>query len=108
MKTKKTKKRKKRKKRIKRKNRKIYTTHHLIPQSRLRLYNHSKDCPQAELTVELPKVVHSAWHILVDALYGKEIPVFFKELQKMMHQQGRVTEVDIILLREKIKSLNLN
>ena len=95
----------KRKKRRKEKKEKIFNTHHLIPQSRSRLH---KDCPQGKLTVKLPKGIHSAWHKIVGNLYGKEIPVFFKEFQKMMRMQKIVTEIDIILLRSEIKSLNLN
>lgn len=97
-------------KRKKRKNRKngngkVFTTHHIVPQSRT---SNNKDCPTTELTVELPKEIHKSWHIIVGNLYGKEIPAFIKEFQKIMRSQQKITEIDIILLREKIKSKNLN
>jgi len=92
----------------KKKHRKLYTTtHHIVPQSR-ELRDSSSDIihfSSKEQTVELPVVFHSAWHTIFDNLYTtSELTKFIREVVKLMTIQKVVTQVDIILLREKIKS----
>ena len=78
-----------------------YTIHHITPKSRLRK-------GQKEQTVQLPKLFHSAWHLLFDNLYGQEIIEFIIEFQQKMRCQLLITEVEIMLLQQNIKSRNLN
>ncbi len=83
------------------------TTHHIVPQSR-KLQSSSSEIihfTSKEKTVELPAVFHTAWHEVFDNLYTvSELTEFIIEIVKLMTMQKIITPVEIIMLREKIKS----
>jgi len=74
-----------------------YTTHHINPRSRC-----NGNYPG--LTVELPKQFHDALHIVFGNLRPEEMIIFLKEITKEMKQREVISGVDIILLRDRIKS----
>ncbi len=73
------------------------STHHVIPSSRSKF---GKE-------VILPKKFHSALHAVVGNLYGREIELFFQELNYLMEEREEITNQDLAKIREDIKAMEL-
>jgi hypothetical protein len=73
---------------------KVYSGHHVVPRSR---------DASSERVVELPKLFHTALHVVFENLYGQEMITFIQVLNAKMERQETITPKELNLLRQMIR-----
>lgn len=73
---------------------KVYSNHHVVPRSR---------DASSHRTVELPKLFHTALHIIFENLHGQEMILFMQILNTKMEKQEIITPKELSLLRQMIR-----
>ena len=73
---------------------KLYSEHHVIPRSR---------GGEKYRTVLLPKLFHTAWHIVFGNLKREEILAFTARILSMMEKQHKITAGELEQIRTNLK-----